>query len=399
MFHLPAPPPSPFYVYVIECENGSLYIGQTDGPLRRWQQHQAGTASDWTKKHRPLRIAHYELASSREEALLMEAEWKTGFGRQRVKRLIKTGGARQAGGFDWSKWTTGTPQERLSLLPPAQEHILKQENGKERCVRAVRGLSQAFALAVPHTEALRIRDDVAFFQAVQAVLAKRAPGDARPEEEIDHAVRQIISRAVAPEGVVDIFAAAGLSKPDISILAEEFLAEVRGMPQKNLAVEMLRKLLQGELRTRRRRNVVQARSFTEMLEQTIRRYQNRAIEAAQVIEELIHLAKDMREANARGEALGLSEDELAFYDALETNDSAVKVLGHETLRTIARELVETVRKNVTIDWTLRENIRAQLRVLVKRILRKYGYPPDKQEKATQTVLEQAEVLSHEWAAA
>jgi type I restriction enzyme, R subunit len=301
-------------------------------------------------------------------------------------------------GFNWSKWTTGTPQERLGLLPPAQEHILRQENGKDRCLRAVRELSQAFALAVPHAEALRIRDDVAFFQAVQAVLAKRAPGDARPQEELEHAVRQIISRVVAPEGVVDIFAAAGLAKPDVSILSDEFLAEVRGMPQRNLAVELLQKLLKGELGARRRKNVVQARSFAEMLEQTIRRYQNRAIEAAQVIEELIQLAKDMREANARGEKLRLSEDELAFYDALETNDSAVKVLGDETLRTIARELVSTVRSNVTIDWTLRENVRAQLRVLVKRILRKYGYPPDKQEKATQTVLEQAAVLSAGWAA-
>ena len=302
-------------------------------------------------------------------------------------------------GFDRTKWTTGTPQERLGLLPSAQEHILAQENGKDRCTRAVRELSQAFALAVPHEEALRIRDDVAFFQAVQAVLAKRAPADARPEEELDHAVRQIISRAVAPEGVLDIFAAAGLEKPDISILSDEFLAEVRGMPQRNVAVELLQKLLKGELATRRRKNVVQARSFAEMLEQTIRKYQNRAIEAAQVIEELIQLAKEMREANARGEQLGLSEDELAFYDALETNDSAVKVLGDETLRGIARELVETVRRNVTIDWTLRENVRAQLRVLVKRILRKHGYPPDKQEKATQTVLEQAALLSEVWATA
>jgi type I restriction enzyme R subunit len=300
-------------------------------------------------------------------------------------------------GFDWSKWVTGTPQERLGLLPPAQEHILKQESGKDRCVRAVRELSQAFALAVPHAEALHIRDDVAFFQAVQAVLAKRSPSDARPEEELDHAVRQIISRAIAPEGVIDIFAAAGLAKPDISILSEEFLAEVRGMPQRNLAVVLLQKLLKGELRTRSRKNAVQARSFVEMLEQTIRRYQSRAIEAARVIEELIALAKEMREANARGDSLGLSEDELAFYDALETNDSAVKVLGDETLRTIAQELVRTVRANVTIDWTLRENVRAQLRVLVKRILRRYGYPPDKQEKATETVLEQAALLSGEWA--
>ncbi len=302
-------------------------------------------------------------------------------------------------GFDRSKWVTGTPAERLGLLPAAQEHILAQEDGKDRYLRAVRELSQAFALAVPHESAMRIRDDVAFFQAVQAVLAKRAPGDARPAEDLDQAVRQIISRAVTPEGVVDIFAAAGLAKPDISILSEEFLAEVRGMPQRNLAVELLQKLLKGELRNRSRKNVVQARSFADLLEQTIRRYQNRAIEAAQVIEELIELARDMRKANARGEALGLTDDEVAFYDALETNDSAVKVLGEPTLRTIAHELVKTVRANVSIDWTVRENVRAQLRVYVKRTLRKYGYPPDKQERATQLVLEQAAVLSAGWAIA
>ena len=200
----------------------------------------------------------------------------------------------------------------------------------------MRELSQAFALAVPHPETRRIRDDVAFFQAVQSVLVKRAAAAARPEEDLDHAVRQLVSRAVASEGVVDIFAAAGLDKPDISILSDEFLAEVRGMPHCNLAVELLQKLLKGELATRRKKNLVQARSFAEMLEQTLRRYQNRAIEAAQVIEELIELARKMREANARGEELGLTDDELAFYDALETNDSAVKVLGDETLRDIAR---------------------------------------------------------------
>ena len=300
-------------------------------------------------------------------------------------------------GFDYSAWIDGTPAERTSLLPAAQEHILAQENGKERCVLAVRELSQAFALAVPHEEAIRIREDVAFFQAVRSVLAKRAAGEARTDEGLDMAIRQIVSRAVASEGVVDIFAAAGLEKPDISILSEEFLAEVRGMKRRNLAVELLRKLLKGELAVRRRRNIVQARSFAEMLDQTVRRYANRAIEAAQVIEELIQLAREMREANARGETLGLSEDELAFYDALETNDSAVQVLGDETLRDIARELVETVRNNVRIDWTLRENVRANLRRLVKRILRKHGYPPDKQEKATRTVLEQAEAVSAGWA--
>lgn len=301
-------------------------------------------------------------------------------------------------GFDWSQWVTGSPQERLALLPAAQEHILAQEQGKDRFLAAVRDLSQAFALAVPHAESLRIRDDVAFFQAVRAVLAKRAPGEAKTQEELDLAIRQIVSRAVASEGMMDIFAAAGLKKPDISILSEEFLDEVRGMPQRHLAVELLRKLLSGEIKTRSRKNVVQARSFAEMLEESIRRYQNRAIEAAQVIEEMIGLAKDMRRAHERGEALKLTEEELAFYDALETNDSAVKILGDDTLRTIAREVAEAVRKNVTIDWTMRENVQAQLRVIVKRILRKHGYPPDKQEKATKIVLEQAEVLCGEVAA-
>jgi type I restriction enzyme R subunit len=299
-------------------------------------------------------------------------------------------------GFDFSVWTTGASHERLGIVPGAMEHVLAQENGKERFVRAVRELSQAFALSVPHREAMRVRDDVHFFQTVQAGLAKRAPGDSRPEEELDHAVRQIVSRAVASEGVLDIFAAAGLDKPDISILSDEFLAEVRGMPRRNLAVELLQKLLKGEIRTRGRRNVVQARSFSDMLEQMLNRYRNRAIEAAQVLEELIELAKNMREADGRGDNLGLTDDELAFYDALETNDSAVAILGDETLRHIAQELVEAVRANTTIDWTLRENVRAKLRVIVKRILRKHGYPPDKQDSATKTVLEQAELLSEGW---
>ena len=298
-------------------------------------------------------------------------------------------------GFDWSPWMTGKPQERLSVLPAAQEHILKQPDGKARLLRAVTDLSQAFALAVPHEETFRIRDDVGFFQAVRSVLAKSVPAEQKTDEELDHAIRQIISKAVVSDEILDIFAAAGLKKPDLSILSDEFLAEVRGMPQKNLAVELLRKLLSGEIKVRSRKNVVQAKSFAEMLEQTVRKYQNRAIEAAQVIEEMIGLAKDLRRAHERGEHLGLTEDEMAFYDALETNDSAVKVLGDETLRTIAREVADAVRKNVTIDWTVRENVRAQLRVIVKRILRKHGYPPDKQEKATQTVLEQAEVLCGE----
>ena len=302
-------------------------------------------------------------------------------------------------GFDWSAWTSSDAGARLALLPAAQEHILQQPEGKKRLVKAVTALSKAFALAAPHEDALALRDDVAFFQAVKAALTRRLGDDRRPSDELDYAIRQIVSRAVASEEVVDIFAAAGLKKPDISILSDEFLAEVRGLPQKNLAVETLRKLLSEEIRTRRQKNVVQARSFAAMLEQTLRRYRNRTIETAAVIEELIALAREMREADRRGEQLGLTEDEIAFYDALEVNDSAVQVLGDETLRTIAQELVRVVRNNVTIDWTLRENVRARMRVMVKRILRKYGYPPDKQEKATQTVLEQAEVLCRDWAVA
>jgi len=296
-------------------------------------------------------------------------------------------------GFSWAAWAAGTAQQRLSLIPAAREHLLKLEDGKSRFVSAVNDLSRAFALAVPSDEALKIRDDVGFFQAVRAAMLKGdEAGDKKTDEELSYAVRQIVSGAVASEGVIDIFSAAGLKMPDISILSDEFLMEVRDMPLKNVAVELLRKLLSGEIRTRAKQNVVQSRSFAEMLEEAVRKYQNRAIGTAQVIEELIALAKEMREANARGEELGLSSDELAFYDALETNDSAVKVLGEPTLKDIARELVTTLKNSVTIDWTLRENVRAEMRVRVKRILRKYGYPPDKQEKATQTVLQQAELL-------
>lgn len=300
-------------------------------------------------------------------------------------------------GFDRSPWKTGGPKERLSLLPAAQEHVLAQDDGKSRLVKAVGELSKAFALAVPHEKALEIRDDVAFFQAVKSVLTKGTGDGRRSPEEVEFAIRQIVSKAVSSDEVIDIFAAAGLKKPDISILSDEFLAEVRGMPQRNLAVEMLRKLLEGEIKARGRKNVVQARSFAELLENAIKKYQNRAIETAQVIEELIKLAKDMREAARRGESLGLSEDEVAFYDALEVNDSAVVVLGDETLRLIAQELMKSVCSSITIDWTVRENVRAQMRVIVKRILRKYGYPPDRQARATELVLEQAEVLCRDWA--
>ena len=268
----------------------------------------------------------------------------------------------------------------------------------QRFLQAVTELSKAFAISVPNKKALQIRDDVGFFQSVRAALSKGEDrGKKRSADEIESAIRQIISRAVASEEVIDLYASAGIKKPDISILSEEFLEEVRGMPHKNLAVELLRKLLQNEIKVRERKFLIQSRSFAGLLEQSLRKYQNRAIETAAVIEELIELAREMREAVSRGEDLGLSEDELAFYDALEVNDSAVKVLGEPTLKTIARELVEAIRNSVTVDWTEREAVRARIRLLVKRILRKYGYPPDKQEKATQTVLEQASLLCADWA--
>jgi type I restriction enzyme R subunit len=308
-------------------------------------------------------------------------------------------------GFDWATWKTGSPPQRLGLLPLAQEHILSQakkekepDQYKQKYLRAVTELSQAFALAIPNQKAIEIRDDVGFFQAVRAAIAKSTiAGKEKSPEDVDAAIRQIISRAVASSEVVDIFAAAGLKKPDISILSDDFLSEVRGMPQKNLAVELLRKLLNNEIKVRSKKFLIQSKSFADLLEKAILKYQNRAIEAAAVIEELIQLAKEMREAEKRGQGLGLTEDEVAFYDALEVNDSAVKVLGEPTLKAIAHELVQSIRNTVTIDWTEREAVRAKIRVAVKRILRRHGYPPDKQEKATQTVLAQAQLLCADWA--
>jgi len=300
-------------------------------------------------------------------------------------------------GFNYSKFIDGTPVERLSIIPTAMEHVLSQEDGKRRFLQSVSELSKAFALSVPHEKALEIKDDVGFFQSVKSAIVKNTQVAGKiKEEELDTAISQIVSKAISSDEVIDIFSAAGLKKPDISILSDEFLAEVRGMPHKNLAFEVLHKLLNDEIKTRARKNLVQSRSFSEMLENTIKRYQNRTIEAAQVILELIDIAKEIRKAKSRGEELGLTEDEEAFYDALEVNDSAVKVLGDETLKTIARDLVETVRRNITIDWNVRESARAKLRTMVRRLLRKYGYPPDKQERATLTVLEQAELLCKDW---
>ncbi len=299
-------------------------------------------------------------------------------------------------GFDYSRFFSDSPAERLTIIKEAMEYILSQDDGKNRYMQSVTELSKAFALSVPHEKALEIRDHVGLFQVIRASIAKNTITGGKSPDILDSAVKQIVSRAIVSDEVIDIFASAGLKRPDISILSDEFLEEVRHMPQRNLALEVLKKLLNDEIKVRSRKNLVQSRTFAVMLEQTIRKYQNRTIDAAKVIIELIELAKEMREAHKRGEKLNLSEEELAFYDALETNDSAVKVLGDETLRLISHELVETLKKNVTIDWTVKESVKAKLRTLVKRILRKYGYPPDKQERATQTVLSQAELLCREW---
>ena len=301
-------------------------------------------------------------------------------------------------GFDWSQWHTGTPAQKMSLLPGAQEHILKQENGKERFVQVVTELSQAFALCAGSDDAIEIRDDIGFFQAVKAALAKRR-SESKSTEVLDHAVRQLVAKAIVPEGeIIDVFSAAGLKQPDISILSDQFLAEVRGLKYKNVAAELLAKLLGDEIKVRSKRNLVQSREFSEMLKKTLNAYHNRAIATQEVIEELIKLAKQLSEADKRGVDLGLNDDEVAFYDALSANNSALEVMGKDNLKVIATELVTQVRKSVTIDWTLRESARAKIKVLVKRILRKHGYPPDLQDEATKLVLQQAELLCAEWAA-
>jgi type I restriction enzyme R subunit len=300
-------------------------------------------------------------------------------------------------GFQWGKWTTGTPTERLQLIPAGQEHILQQDDGKKRWVQVVMELSQAFALCSATDEATAIRDDVSFFQAVQTALNKKSGVNSKSPEQIDAAIRQLVSKAITTEGeIIDVFTAAGLKKPDIGILSPQFLAEVRGLKHKNVAAELLEKLLKDELKARSRKNLVQSQSFAEKLKKTLNAYHNRAISTMEVIEELIKLAKEMDAATKRGEELGLTDDEVAFYDALAVNQSAVQAMGDDKLKLIAAELITQVRKSVTIDWTVREGARAKIRVMVKRILNKYGYPPDLQEEAVRTVLTQAELLCADW---
>ena len=300
-------------------------------------------------------------------------------------------------GFDWSNWTSGTPTQRLQLLPAGQEHILQQENGKQRWLQVVTSLSSAFALCAASDEATAIRDDVSFFQALQAALFKQVSSTSKSPEQIDAAIRQLVSKAITTDGqVIDVFTAAGLPKPDISILSDQFLAEVRGLKHKNVAAELLEKLLKDELIERSKINLVQGKMFSEKLKKALNAYHNRAITTAEVIEELIKLAKELDAATKRGESLGLNDDEIAFYDALAANDSAVQAMGDDKLKLIAAELITQVKKSVSIDWTLRESARARIRVMVKRILSKHGYPPDLQEEAVKTVLAQAELLCNQW---
>ncbi|WP_296645680.1 type I restriction endonuclease subunit R [Thiobacillus sp. 63-78] len=299
-------------------------------------------------------------------------------------------------GVDYGDFRTKAWQ----LLPAVANHVLGLDDGKKRLADTVLAASKAFALCCTLDEALAHRDELAFLQAVKAALTKHGGTDKKlTDEQKEHALRQIISRAVVSDEVIDIFTAAGLKRPDIGVLSDEFLEDVRHMKERNLAVELLERLLKGEIKSRFKTNVVQEAKFSELLQQSLTRYRNRAIETAQVIEELIEMAKKFQEAAQRGEALGLNHDEMAFYDALATNEAAVRGLGDETLKKIAVELVQSLRKSVTVDWAVRETVRARLRVMVKTLLKRYKYPPDKQEEATETVLKQAESLSAEWVAA
>ena len=297
-------------------------------------------------------------------------------------------------GFDYKKFLKATPKEKLTLLPYALEHILKQEDGEKRFLKYVSKLSKAFALSVPSPKALELKDEVGIFQMLKVAITKKtASKHISHDEQLDTAIKQIVSSALISDRVIDVFAAAGLGKPDISILSDEFLAEVKQMPQKNLAFETLKKLINDQINIKFKRNIIQKRSFTELLEKTVKKYHNRSLETAQLIQELIDQAKDIRKVTEREKQLKLDEDEVAFYDALANNKSAVDVLGDERLMTITRELVRIIHENTSIDWTIKETVKAKLRLLVKRVLRKYGYPPDQQPKAIELVLEQAAVLS------
>nr|WP_306441679.1 DUF3387 domain-containing protein [Methyloversatilis sp. XJ19-49] len=298
-------------------------------------------------------------------------------------------------GYDWSDFLTASHKR----LAGAANHVLGQPDGKKRFADNALAMSQAFSLCCTLDEAKAVREEVAFLQAVKVILTKRdITQQKRTDDERELAIRQIISSAVVSEDVVDVFNAVGLDKPNIGILDDDFLADVRNLPERNLAIELLDRLLQGEIKSRFGSNVVQEKKFSELLANVITRYQNRAIETAQVIEELIAMAKKFRAAASRGEEMGLSEDEVRFYDALADNESAVRELSDDILKKIAQELTDSLRRNLTVDWSERESVRAKLRLMVKRILRKYRYPPDEQEKAVELVLQQAQALGEAWSA-
>lgn len=302
-------------------------------------------------------------------------------------------------GFDYEKYFKTNTKTKMTTILEAQEFILGLDDGKNRFVKEVGLLSRAFVLTITDPKAMEIKDEVGFFQAVKARLVKFEPGEGKKsDQEIESAIKQIVDKAVVAEGVVDIFDAAGIKKPDISILSDDFLEEIKGMERKNLAVELLKKILGDEIKTRTKKNLVQSRKLSEMLENAIKRYQNNLFTAAQVIEELIKLAKDIKKEDKRNKDLGLTNDEIAFYDALANNNSAREVMKDETLRDLARLLVEKVKANTSIDWTIKESAQAKLRVIVKRTLKQFGYPPDQQALATENLLKQAELLADEWAA-
>jgi type I restriction enzyme R subunit len=298
-------------------------------------------------------------------------------------------------GFDTSEYSSSEANKRLKTLVAAVEFVLAQESGKERYLKELSKLAEAFSLSVPRPEALVLRDDLIFYQDVRAQLVKHTVVTSKPTGAHDSAIRQLVSQAISGNGVLDIFQAAGLKSPSVGILDDDFLREIQTMPQKNLALEALRRLLNDEIKDRSRKNIVEARSFRELLENAILRYQNMAINAAQVIDEMIQLARKLKESAVRGEKLGLSDEEVAFYDALAHHESAREVLGDLNLYIIAREVAKSIRANVSIDWTIKESVRAKLRTAVKRVLRKYGYPPDQQESATDLVIQQAELLCTE----
>ena len=296
--------------------------------------------------------------------------------------------------FNYKRFFNVEAKEKMSIILQSEEHILGLDDGKTRFIREVTLLSQAFALSIPHPRAMEIKDDIAFFQAVKARLVKfEGTGTGKSDIEIETAIKQIVDEALSSDKVMDIFEAAGIAKPDISILSDEFLLEVKGMKHQNLALELLKKLLNDEIKTRSKTNLVKSKKLLEMLEGAIKRYQNNLLTTAEIIQELINIAKEIKEADKEGERLGLTKDEVAFYNALEVNDSAVMVLGDDQLKEIAREITDKVRANATIDWTIRESARARLMVIVKRTLTKWGYPPDKQAKAIETVLKQAELMA------